>query len=225
MNPHRRLDIPIPDRQNAGRYLAGLLMQYQQRPDVVVLSLPRGGVPIAYEIAIALQVPLDLMLVRKLGVPGCAEVAMGAIAEGGIQVLNDDIIRAQQIDEASLAKVRAQETIELMRRERIYRGDRPALQLHNQQVILVDDGLATGATMQAAVQAVRHQNPARIIVAVPVAAAECLALLRTQVDEIVCPLVPPEMIAIGRWYLNFAQITDEKVVALLREAWQRECRY
>ena len=224
MSPKNAFELPLHNRSTAGRMLAGLLTGYQQGDDVIVLGLPRGGVPVAYEIASALQVRLDLMLVRKLGVPGYEEYAMGAIAEGGVCVVHAEVLRAQGIADASLAAVIARQTAELQRRERVYRGARPAPKLRGQYVILVDDGLATGATMQAAVQAVQRQNPARIIVAVPVAAADSLAELRQQVDEIICPYRMEMLTAIGRWYLDFTQVSDDEVLALLHQAWQREER-
>lgn len=222
MTRHDALDIPIPDRIAAGQALARLLSAYRGLPDAIVLALPRGGVPVAYEIATELGVRLDLMLVRKLGVPGHAELAMGAIASGGVRVLNRDVLDSLYIEEAAIEKVAARETEELQRRDRAYRGERPAPLLRGQQVILVDDGLATGATMQAAVKAVRLQSPARIVVAVPVAPPETVATLRTQVDEVVCPFMPAMLMAIGRWYVDFSQTSDQEVLSLLQRAWQRE---
>lgn len=216
------LDIPIRDRTVAGQALARLLTAYRQRPDVIVLALPRGGVPVAYEIASALQVRLDLMLVRKLGVPGHAELAMGAIASGGVRVLNRDVLASLHIDGATVDAVAARESLELQRRDRAYRGERPPPVLDGQQVILVDDGLATGATMQAAIEAVRQHSPARVVVAVPVAPPDSVALLRRQVDEVICPFTPEMFIAIGRWYVDFSQTSDQQVQALLRQAWLRE---
>ncbi|MDO9623824.1 MAG: phosphoribosyltransferase [Pseudomonas sp.] len=216
------LDIPIRDRSSAGQALAHLLVAYRQRPDVIVLALPRGGVPVAYEIASALQVRLDLMLVRKLGVPGHAELAMGAIASGGVRVLNRDVLAALHIDDATVDAVTAQESLELQRRDRAYRGERAPPLLDGQQVILVDDGLATGATMHAAISAVRQQSPARIVVAVPVAPPDSVALLRRQVDEVICPFMPEIFNAIGRWYVDFSQTSDQQVQTLLHQAWQHE---
>lgn len=210
------------DRCAAGQGLVEHLLKYAQRPDVVVLALPRGGVPVAYEVAAALQVRLDLMLVRKLGVPSNPEFAMGAIASGGIKILNDDALRAHPIDQASFDAVIEQETRELERREQAYRGARAPVPLKGQVVILVDDGLATGASMMAAILAVRTQTPSRIVVAVPVAPLETVEALRSEVDEVICPLVPEWMIAIGQWYEHFSQVPDEAVVDLLQRAWQRE---
>ncbi|MDP3813785.1 phosphoribosyltransferase [Pseudomonas sp.] len=217
------LDVPIPDRAAAGRALAQLLVAYRQRRDCIVLALPRGGVPVAYEIAQALELRLDLLLVRKLGVPGHSELAMGAIASGGGRVLNPDVLQMLHIDDATIEAVVARETQELQRRDQAYRGERPLPQLRDQQVILVDDGVATGATMRAAVQAVRGQRPARLVVAVPVAAADSVARLRTEVDEVVCPFIPEWLMAIGPWYLDFSQTSDQEVLDLLARAWQRDC--
>ncbi len=222
MNRDEVMPIPIPDRVAAGQALARLLASYSGCPDAIVLALPRGGVPVAYEIASALRLRLDLLLVRKLGVPGHAELAMGAIASGGVRVLNRDVLASLYIDEAAIEAVAERETAELQRRDRAYRGARPAPQLAGQQVILVDDGLATGATMQAAVKAVRQQGPARLVVAVPVAPPETAAALREQVDELVCPFMPDNLMAIGRWYLDFSQTSDQQVLDLLQRAWQEQ---
>lgn len=212
----------LRDRTDAGRRLVEPLQRYQGRPDVIVLALPRGGVPVAYEVATALDVRLDLMLVRKLGVPGHEELAMGAIASGGIRILNEDLVQARHIDKATIEAVATRETHELLRRERAYRGTRPAVNLLDQVVILVDDGLATGASMMAAVLATRLQKPARIVIAVPVAPPETAEALRSEVDEVVCPLTPEWFMAIGNWYMDFSQTSDEEVVDLLHRAWQRE---
>ena len=223
MTQDSSIPVPIPDRNAAGQALAQLLSAYRRRSDVIVLALPRGGVPVAYQIAEALEVRLDLMLVRKLGVPGHAELAMGAIASGGVRVMNADVLEYARVDQASVDAVAASEGDELQRRARVYRGQRPLPELRDQQVILVDDGVATGATMQAAVQAVRQQAPARIVVAVPVAAPESAAQLRNQVDELICPCMPPMLMAIGNWYLDFGQTSDQEVIDLLLRAWQRPC--
>nr|WP_172901204.1 phosphoribosyltransferase [Pseudomonas frederiksbergensis] len=212
----------LRDRVDAGRRLVEPLLKYAHRPDVIVLALPRGGVPVAYEIATALEVRLDLMLVRKLGVPFHQEFAMGAIASGGIQIVNDDTLRANRIDQRTLDNVVARETQELLRRERLYRGSRAPLALKDQVVILVDDGLATGASMMAAVQAARLQAPSRIVVAVPVAPPETVEALFSEVDEVICPLTPEWLMSIGNWYLNFSQTSDEEVIDLLHRAWRRE---
>lgn len=212
------LEVPIPDRVAAGRALAELLAG-QGGTDSVVLALPRGGVPVAFEIAEALGCPLDLMLVRKLGVPGHSEFAMGAIASGGVRVLNEDTLRSLGIGEVAIEAVERREAEELARRERVYRGERPAPNLRGKRVILVDDGIATGATMRAAVQAVRTLGAARIIVAVPVGAQETLAALRHEADEVICPLSPEPLWSIGRWYRDFSQTSDEEVIDLLGRAW------
>ncbi|VVO24344.1 phosphoribosyltransferase [Pseudomonas fluorescens] len=214
----------LRDRRAAGQTLVQPLLDYRHRADVIVLGLPRGGVPVAYEIATALEVRLDLMLVRKLGVPSHQEYAMGAIASGGVRVLNQEALQAHPIDQRTLEAVVERETRELLRRESVYRAGRPPLQLRDQVVILVDDGLATGSTMLAAVQAVRQQQPSRIVVAVPVAPPETVAALRRKVDELVCPLIPEWMMSIGHWYLDFTQTSDQEVVDLLQRAWQREAQ-
>ncbi|VVN82272.1 phosphoribosyltransferase [Pseudomonas fluorescens] len=212
----------LRDRRAAGQSLVPGLLGYRRRADVIVLGLPRGGVPVAYEIATALEVRLDLMLVRKLGVPSHQEYAMGAIASGGIRVLNEEALLAHHVDQRTLEEVVTREARELLRRESVYRAARPPLQLQDQVVILVDDGLATGSTMLAAIQAVRQQQPSRIVVAVPVAPPEAVAALRRKVDELVCPLIPEWMMSIGHWYLDFTQTTDKEVIDLLQRAWQRE---
>ena len=212
------------DRRDAGRVLAMKLRKYAGRPDVVVLALPRGGVPVAYEVAQALRVPLDVFLVRKLGVPGQEELAMGAIATGGVRVLNDDVVRTLGIPQEALDAVAAQEQRELGRRERAYRGDRPAPDVRGRTVILVDDGLATGSTMRAAVAALRRQGPARVIVAVPVGAPQTCAEFGAEADEAVCARTPEPFHAVGLWYDDFSQTTDEEVYELLgrAEEWNAE---
>ncbi|WP_448646668.1 phosphoribosyltransferase [Pseudomonas mohnii] len=216
------LQTTLQDRVEAGQRLVEPLLKYAQRPDVIVLALPRGGVPVAYQVVKALDVRLDLMLVRKLGVPSNPEFAMGAIASGGIQIRNEDAMRAHPISPAAFEAVVARETQELQRRERLYRGARPPLHLKGQVVILIDDGLATGASMMAAIRAVRLQAPARIVVAVPVAPLETVEMLSFEVDEVICPLMPEWMMSIGYWYLSFPQTSDEEVIDLLHRAWQRE---
>lgn len=212
----------LPNRIEAGHRLVEPLRTYANRPDVIILALPRGGVPVAYQVATALGVRLDLMLVRKLGIPSHPEFAMGAIASGGFHLLNDEALRAHPIDRASFAAVLARETQELSRREKVYRGNRPPLRLKDQVVILIDDGLATGSSMMVAVNAVRAQTPSRIIVAVPVGPLETVEALRSEVDEVICPLIPKRMMSIGYWYLDFSQTSDEEVIALMQRAWQRE---
>jgi putative phosphoribosyl transferase len=206
------------DRFDAGRILAKQLCHHAGNPSVLVLALPRGGVPVAFEIAQALDAPLDVFIVRKLGVPGCEELAMGAIASGGVRVLNEDVIRQLNIPESAIEVVAAEEAQELSRREKMYRGDREPVQIQQRTVILVDDGLATGASMRAAVRALRRQNPASITVAVPVASREICNKLRAEVDELVCGVTPEPFYAVGTWYSNFIQTTDEEVGHLLDQA-------
>lgn len=207
-----------PDRRAAGQVLAQELLEYANRPDVCVLALPRGGVPVGFEVAQALHAPLDVFIVRKLGVPGHEELAMGAIATGGTQVLNEEIIRQLGIPPFVIEVAARREAQELQRRETLYRGDRTPLNLGDRTVILVDDGLATGSTMRAAVAAVRHQNASRIIVAVPVAAPDSVARLEEEVDALVCPLTPRSFQAVGQWYVRFDQTTDGEVHELLARA-------
>jgi predicted phosphoribosyltransferase len=203
------------DRRHAGRVLAQALAPHAHRPDVTVLALPRGGVPVAYEVAHALHAPLDVFIVRKLGVPGQEELAMGAIAMGGVRVLNDDVIRSLGIGEATVEAVTRSELLELERHAREYRGDRPLPELHGRTAILVDDGLATGATMLAAVKALRLQQPSRIVVAVPTAAAETCAQMRSEADEVVCATTPRPFRGVGQWYLDFSQTSDDEVRELM----------
>ncbi len=211
------MDLPIPDRRTAGQTLAQALQPYAHRNDTIVLGLPRGGVPVAAEVAKALQAPLDVILVRKLGVPGHSELAMGAIASGGVRVMNEDVLRSVGVSPVAIEAVATKEGHELERRERTYRGDRPWPDLAGRCVILVDDGLATGATMHAAIDAVRAQKPGRIVVAVPVAPPDTVHRLELLVDEVVCPLQPEPFIAIGQWYQAFSQVSDAEVEALLAE--------
>ena len=206
------------DRRDAGRQLAALLDSYAGRADVIVLALPRGGIPVGYEVAQALGAPLDVFVVRKLGVPGYEELALGALASGGARVINDDVVRMYRISRDLLDDVTRMERAELERREHQYRGDRPFPELAGKTIILVDDGLATGATMRAAVAAVREKAPARVVVAVPVSAAETCAAFRGIADEIVCALTPEAFHAVGLWYENFAQTTDDEVRELLARA-------
>ena len=208
------------DRRDAGRQLAEKLSAYANRPDVLVLGLPRGGVPVAYEVAKVLNAPLDVFLVRKLGVPGHEELAMGAIASGSVRVLNKNVVQSLRLSDQTIEAVAAAEQRTLVRRERVYRGDRPRLAVRDQTVILVDDGLATGATMRAAVVALRQQQPKRIVVAVPVAAPETCDEFRAEVDDIVCAITPPLFYAVGLWYQDFSQTSDEEVRALLEHAAQ-----
>jgi putative phosphoribosyl transferase len=199
------------DRAEAGRLLAEQLAAYSGRRDVLVLALPRGGVPVAYEVARALGAPLDVFVVRKLGVPGHEELAMGAIASGGVCVLNDDVVQALRIPHRVIEAVVARELLELERREWTYRGDRPAPDLQGRTVILVDDGLATGSTMRVAVAALRRLGPARIVVAVPTAAPAACDEFRHEADECVCEITPDPFYAVGLWYEDFSQTTDDEV--------------
>ncbi|MGC1888432.1 MAG: phosphoribosyltransferase family protein, partial [Stellaceae bacterium] len=203
------------NRNEAGRLLAKRLAADANRPDVLVLALPRGGVPVGYEVARALGAPLDVFVVRKLGVPGHEELAMGAVATGGVRVLNDQIVQGLRIPEYVIDAVAARERQELGRRERLYRGGRPPPEVHGRTVILVDDGLATGATMRAAIMALRKLQPARIVVAIPTASPETCEELKAEVDEVVCAIKPEPFLAVGHWYEDFSQTTDEEVRDLL----------
>ncbi len=211
------MEPPIFDRHAAGEQLADALRRYAGRDDLIVLALPRGGVPVAAGIARALDAPLDVLLVRKLGLPGHPELAMGAIASGGVQVMNDQLVRYAGVGEEAVNAVLEEESRELERRERAYRGSRPWPELKGRCVILVDDGLATGATMRAAVDAVRGQGAEQIVVAVPVAPPETVAELEPLVDDVVCPLQPESFMAIGQWYRDFHQVSDAEVKAALDE--------
>lgn len=216
------MSILIRDRGEAGVELARELMKYRKRGDVIVLALPRGGVPVAAEIARALHAPLDLMIVRELGTPGQEELAMGAIASGGARVLNWDIITLCSVTDEAIERVTTRERIELERRMRAYRGKRPWADLEGKRVILVDDGLATGATMRAAIAAVRLQKPAKIVVAVPVAPCDTLAQMHSEADEVACLATPEPFHAIGAWYASFPQLSDDEVRGLLAERWEQE---
>jgi putative phosphoribosyl transferase len=208
----------IRDRAEAGQLLASKLKQYAKRPDVIILALPRGGVPVAYQVAKNFDVPLDIFLVRKLGVPGQEELAMGAIASGGVQVLNHDIIKALQIPESIINTVAAKEQRELERREKFYREDTPPIDVTNKTVILIDDGLATGATMRAAAEALRQQKVTSIVIAVPVAAESTCRELSRLVDDMICVLTPEPFYGVGYWYDDFSQTSDTEVIELLRKA-------
>ena len=203
------------NRTDAGRQLAEKLAAYANRPDVLVLALPRGGVPVAFEVARAFGAPLDVFLVRKLGVPGYEELAMGAVATGGVRVLNDEIVRGLGISEHEIDAVVARELRELSRRDRLYRGDRPPSDVAGRTVILVDDGLATGATMRAAVQALRQQQPGRIVAAVPTASPDTCQVLKAEADDVICAITPEPFFAVGHWYDDFTQTTDDEVRELL----------
>jgi putative phosphoribosyl transferase len=209
------------DRLDAGRQLATRLKDYANRSDVVVLALPRGGVPVAFEVAQALNVPLDVFLVRKLGLPGHEELAMGAIASGGVVVRNSEVVDSLGVPARVIDEVAAREQQELERQEHAFRDDRPPPDVHDKTVILVDDGLATGATMRAAAAALREQHPACLVVAVPTAAPETCAAFREEVDVIVCAITPEPFYAVGLWYENFAQTTDQEVRDLLAREQER----
>ena len=209
------------DRNDAGQQLAEQLRLYANRPDVLVLALPRGGVPVGFAVAQALHAPLDVFLVRKLGVPGHEELAMGAIASGDVRVLNEDVVHFLQIPLTVIDAVAAQEQEELDRRTRYYRRGRPPLDVQRCTVILVDDGLATGATMRAAVMALRQQQPARIVMAVPIASSTVCHELETVADEVVCAETPEPFYAVGLWYEDFAQTSDAEVCDLLARAEHR----
>ena len=208
------------NREQAGEMLAQHLSAYAGRTDAIVLALPRGGVPVGYVVAKHLQLPLDVFLVRKLGMPGHEEFAMGAISSGGTRFLQEDVVRSYGISERVIDTVAQGELLELERREKLYRAGRPPLELAKRVVILVDDGLATGSTMKAAALAVRKANPAKIIVAVPVGAAESFEKLRSDVDDIICLRTPEPFYAVGTWYENFTQTSDDDVIRLLDDAAQ-----
>ena len=206
------------DRRDAGRKLAQKLTAYAGRTDIIVLALPRGGVPVAYEVALALHAPMDIFIVRKLGLPGHEELAVGAIASGSARVLNEEIIGYLNISEAVIDAIAQRELQELERRERAYRGDRPPLHVEGRTIILIDDGLATGASMRAAIAGLRAQNPAHIVVAVPTAAPETCEALEPEVDQMICATTPEPFYGVSRWYEDFSQTTDEEVKMLLEEA-------
>lgn len=206
------------DRQDAGIVLAEHLKEYAHRSNVIVLALPRGGVPVAYEVAVALSLPLDIFIVRKLGVPGYEELAMGALAMGGTVILNEPLMNQLHLDQASINAVLESEQRELVRREHLYRGNRPFPELLGKTIILVDDGIATGSTMRAAVKALRNCKPAFIIVAVPVAARETCDEMAKLVDKIICPLKPINFHAVGLWYENFSQTSDSEVIEFLEKS-------
>jgi predicted phosphoribosyltransferase len=212
--------MPFWDRADAGRQLAEKLSDYANRDDVLVLALPRGGVPVAFEVAQALHAPLDVFLVRKLGVPGQEELAFGAVASGGKRVLNSTVIHSEHLTQAQIETISATELRELERRERAYRGNRPPPQVRGRTVILVDDGLATGATMWAALLALREQEPAQVVIAVPTASRDTCEEFRDHVDAIICAITPEPFYAVGLWYREFPQTTDDEVRELLSRAAQ-----
>ena len=215
------MERAFPNRAEAGRVLAEKLENYVGRSDVVVLGLPRGGVPVAYEVAQRLGAPLDVFVVRKLGVPGFEELAAGAIASGGVRVLNEDVVRALPNADQLIESVTEKETVELERREQTYRDGRPAPELRDRAVILVDDGLATGATMRAAVAALRQRGVAKIVVAAPVGAPDTCRELEQEADETICAITPEFFQAVGQYYEDFSQTSDEEVRELLSRAAQR----
>lgn len=208
--------LPYEDRREAGRVLADALAHYRGRPHLLVLALPRGGVPVAYEVARALKAPLDVFVVRKLGFPGHEEYAMGAIASGGVRVMNP--MPGMHVTPEEVAAAVARELPELQRRERLYRGQGPASDLHGRTVIVVDDGLATGATMHAALLAIRQQQPAHLVMAVPVGAADSCEALQGVADDVVCVAMPEPFRAVGLWYRQFPQTSDDEVRTLLEDA-------
>jgi putative phosphoribosyl transferase len=219
MTGREKMNTRYRDRVDAGRQLARHLAAYRNAEDTIVLGLPRGGVPVASEVAHAINVPLDILLVRKLGHPRQPELAIGAIASGGVRVLNERL--SSVIDEATISAVETVELRELQRRETAYRGDRPLPRLTGKRVIVVDDGLATGSTMQAAIMAIRQQRPSSVIVAVPVAPPETVAELERFADEVICPLTPDFFMAIGQFYDSFTQTSDDQVRDLLEQASRR----
>jgi predicted phosphoribosyltransferase len=215
---HKEEKMIYRDRTEAGKYLAAQLAHYANRDDVLVLALPRGGVPVAFEVTKAIRAPLDIFLVRKLGVPGHEELAMGAIATGGVRVVSEDVVKYLRIPMSVIDSIAAKELRELERRERAYRGNRPEPNVQGKTVLLVDDGLATGSTMRAAAAALRLQNPARIVVAVPVSAPQNCDEYRMGVDEIICAITPESFLGVGQWYRDFSQTTDQEVRDLLQQA-------
>ena len=214
------MQLPIPNRSVAGQWLTEILQQETSIIDPIVLALPRGGVPVAYEIAKAFKASLDLILVRKLGVPDYPELAMGAIASGNIKFLNSQVINSYQITQEDIEKVESQERQELERREIAYRGNRPHLNLQNRNVVIVDDGLATGSTMYAAINAVQLQSPNTITVAIPVAPPDTIAEMEKIVNKVICPFQPYNLSSIGQWYEDFSQVSDQEVKQQLHQAWK-----
>jgi len=206
------------NRTDAGRKLASQLEAYANRKDVIVLGIPRGGVPVAFEVAVLLNAPLDVLVSRKLGVPGQEELAFGAIASGGVRILDPEIVEAVGISDVEIEQITASVKKELERRERVYRGDRPPLKVEGSTVILVDDGIATGSSMRAAISALHQMKPARLVVAVPVAPHSTCNRLRREVDQLLCVYMPETFFAIGQFYDDFSQVTDEEVTDLLLRA-------
>jgi putative phosphoribosyl transferase len=212
----------LQNRQHAGQLLAQELVDYTNRDDVIVLGLPRGGVPVAYEVAMALDAPLDVFVVRKLGAPQHEELAIGALASDGISVIDRQMVAHLGISESQIASIVERETHELVRREHLYRGSRTFPDLTGKVVIIVDDGLATGASMRVAVEALRAKHPARVIAAAPVASGQACATLRRAADDCVCAANPEPFFGVGMWYVDFSQTTDREVIALLENAARRE---
>jgi putative phosphoribosyl transferase len=210
--------LPFQDREEAGRILASKLSAYSRREDVIVLALPRGGLPVAFQVAQALGAPLDVFVVRKLGTPWNRELAMGAVASGGVQVLDLSVVKELCVSEADVQEITASELSELTRRERLYRGNRPAPELTGKTVILVDDGIATGCSLLAAIAAIRRQEAARIVVAIPVAPAFGCSAIRAEADEVVSVAEPEHFLAVSQWYENFSQISDDDVRAWLEQS-------
>ena len=210
-------ETPFEDRKDAGRQLAERMARYGDE-NPIILALPRGGVPVGYEIARALQAPLDIFIARKLGAPGRRELGIGAVAQGGVRVLNERIVQALGVREEYIERVTAKETAEIERRLRLLRGDRPEPEVQGRTVILVDDGLATGVRAWAAILALRRRAPRRLVLAVPVCASQTIETIRSEVDELICLKVPSDLMAIGFWYLNFEQVPDEEVIKLLKAA-------
>ena len=217
MRQMRYEETPFEDREDAGRQLAERLLPYRDE-NPIVLALPRGGVPVGYEIAHALKAPLDVFIARKLGAPGRRELGIGAVAQGGVRVLNEDTIRALGISEEYIEQVAAEETAEIERRLRLLRGDRPEPRVRGRTVILVDDGIATGVTAWAAIRALRRRAPRRLVLAVPVCAPQTAEAIRSEVDDLVCLKAPYNLMAIGFWYRDFEQVSDEEVIELLEDA-------
>ncbi|MGR8981107.1 MAG: phosphoribosyltransferase [Gammaproteobacteria bacterium] len=216
------MKLPFENRIQAGRLLAQALAgKYARRPDVTVLALPRGGVPVGFEVARVLEAPLDIMLVRKLGTPGHEELAMGAIASGGVRVMNPDVVSIIHISHEIIEEVTRNERHELEKRERAYRGEHPPPVVENRCVIVVDDGLATGASMRAAVAALKQRRPAAVVVAIPVAPPDTVDLLQQEADDVVCLATPEPFGAVGRWYRDFSQTDDDEVKFLLARAWSK----
>ena len=212
------------NRQEAGRELAARLAKYANREDVLILGVPRGGVPVAFEVATALHLPLDVFVLRKLGVPGHEELAFGAIGSGGARILNADIVSELGISELDISAATKEQTAELERREQLYRGNRPPFHVHGQTVILVDDGIATGASLRAAIHAIRKMRPAAIVVATPVAPRETCNHLRPEVDELICVQIPEPFYGVGEFYRDFSQVSDEQVVELLDRALRQKTK-